>query len=87
MADGLRDTSAWAGSGEFEQGAVATFLAAADYYLVAHALTYRYTVVTHEIFAASTKRIKIPNACIGMGVRCITPFAMLRDETARFVLR
>jgi hypothetical protein len=32
------------------------------------------------------KRIKIPNACLGMGVRYLTPFEMLRTERARFVL-
>jgi hypothetical protein len=29
---------------------------------------------------------KIPDACIGLGVRCVTPFEMLRNERARFVL-
>jgi hypothetical protein len=87
MGSSLRATSLWASSGEFEQGAVATFLAAADYYLVAHALAHNHTVVTHEVFAPTSKKIKIPNACIGMDIPCITPFAMLRVEQARFVLR
>ena len=29
---------------------------------------------------------KIPNACVGLGIKCMTPFAMLRHERARFVL-
>jgi len=26
------------------------------------------------------------DACIGLGIRCVTPFEMLRNERARFVL-
>jgi hypothetical protein len=43
------------------------------------------TVVTHEVVANTTRRIKIPNACLGVNVRYVTPFAMLRAEKARFV--
>jgi hypothetical protein len=43
-------------------------------------------VVTHEVPANSSKRIKIPNACIGLNVRFMTPYEMLRRERARFVL-
>ena len=82
----LQATSAWANAGGYEPAAVATFLQGADYYLVAHAHAYGHVVVTHEVVAHSTKRIKIPNACIGMGVRCVSPFEMLRLERARFVL-
>jgi hypothetical protein len=65
---------------------VTTFLQVADYYLVAQALELQYTVVTHEIIANTTRRIKIPNACLGLNVRYVTPFAMLRTEQARFVM-
>ncbi len=61
-----------------------TFLQDADYYLVAHA--HHHVVVTHEVVAHSTKKIKIPNACIGVGVCYVTPFEMLRAERARFVM-
>lgn len=78
--------SAWANGQNYEPAAVSTFLQVADYYLLAHALAHRHTIVTHEIASASTRRIKIPNACIGLGVRCMTPYEMLRRERARFVL-
>lgn len=65
---------------------MATFLQVADYYLVAQAHAHGHVVVSHEVVAHSTKKIKIPNACIGMGVKCVNPFAMLRTEGARFVL-
>jgi len=82
----LAAVSSWASSQNYEPAAVSTFLQVADFYLVAHALAHGHTVVTHEVAAASTKKIKIPNACIGVGVKCITPYEMLRVEKARFVL-
>ena len=82
----LQATSIWANSSGYEPAAVSTFLQVADYYLVAQALELQYTVVTHEVVANTTRRIKIPNACLGMKIRYVTPFAMLRAEKARFVL-
>jgi hypothetical protein len=34
----------------------------------------------------STRKVKIPNVCVGMGLSCVTPYEMLRRERARFVL-
>lgn len=82
----LAAVSAWAGGHHYEPSAVSTFLQVADYYLVAQAHAGKHTIVTHEIPSASTRRIKIPDACIGMGIKCMTPFEMLRRERARFVL-
>lgn len=82
----LGSVSNWAAGQGYEPVAVSTFLQLADYYLVAHALAHEHTVVTHEVVSPSTKKIKIPNACIGLGVKCMTPFEMLRHERARFVL-
>lgn len=83
----LGAVSTWANTQTYERGAINTFLASADYYLVAHANAHGFVVVTHEIFSDSVKRIKIPNACLGMGVKFVTPFVMLRMESARFVLQ
>jgi predicted nucleic acid-binding protein len=82
----LAQVSTWATRQAYEPAAVSTFLQVADFYLVAHALAHGHTVVTHEIASGSTRRIKIPNACIGLGIKCVTPFEMLRHERARFVL-
>jgi hypothetical protein len=82
----LAAVSAWASGQRYEASAVSTFLQVADYYLVAHSLAGQYTVVTHEVPSASTRKIKIPDACIGLGIKCMTPFEMLRRERARFVL-
>ncbi|MFI4855634.1 MAG: DUF4411 family protein [Phycisphaerales bacterium JB065] len=88
----LGSVSAWATDHRFPNGqsytqaAVNTFLQVADYYLVAQALAGSHIVVTHEKVANSIGNVKIPNACLGVGVRYMTPFEMLRRERARFVL-
>ncbi len=82
----LQAVSRWANGARYEPAAIATFLQVADYYLVASALAHEHVVVTHEVVAHSTKKIKIPNVCIALGVGCITPYEMLRRERARFVL-
>jgi hypothetical protein len=82
----LTRVSTWATSQRYEPAAVSTFLQVADYYLVAKALAHAHVVVTHEIPSTSVKRIKIPDACLGLGVRFVTTFEMLRAAKARFVL-
>ena len=86
MASALGRVSSWATNQHYEPAAVSTFLQVADYFLVAYALAHGHTVVTHEIASTSRKKIKVPDACLGLGVKCVTPFAMLRNERARFVL-
>jgi hypothetical protein len=78
--------STWVTSQQYEPAAINTFLQVADFYLIAHALAGGHTVVTHEVAANSVKRIKIPNVCIGLGLRFMTPYEMLRVEKAKFVL-
>ncbi len=78
--------SIWTTSNHYEPAAINTFLQVADFYLIAHALAGDHVVVTHEVPANSTKRIKIPNACIGLGLRFMSPYEMLRLEKAKFVL-
>jgi len=82
----LTTVSTWATTQRYEPSAVATFLQVADYWLVAHALAHSFTVVTHEVPAESARKIKIPNACLGLGIHFVTPYEMLRREQARFVL-
>lgn len=82
----LAHVSRWATSQSYEPAAVNTFLQVADYYLVGHATAHGDTIVTHEIPSTSKKRIKIPDACIGLTVKFVTPFEMLRISRARFVL-
>lgn len=78
--------STWVTQQQYEPAAISTFLQVADFYLIAHALADGHVLVTHEVPANSVKRIKIPNICIGLGIRSMTPYEMLRRERARFVL-
>lgn len=82
----LAAVSTWATGQRYEPSAVSTFLQVADYYLVAQAHAGNHTVVTHEVPSATTRKIKIPDACIGLNIKCMTPYEMLRRERARFVL-
>ena len=82
----LASVANWSTGQSYDQAAVSTFLQVADYYLVAQAYAGKHTVVTHEVPSASTRRIKIPDACIGLGIKCLSPYEMLRNERARFVL-
>lgn len=82
----LAAVSTWATTQNYEQAAVTTFLQVADYWLVGHAQAHGFTVVTHEVPSNSTRKIKIPNACVGLGIPCVSPYEMLRRERARFIL-
>ncbi len=82
----LGKVSTWVMSQNYDPAAVSTFMQVADYYLIAHATAYNYTIVTHEVASPSVKKIKIPNVCIGMGIKFMSPYEMLRHERARFVL-
>ena len=81
----LRSVTEWVMDAGYPQTAVSAFFDAADYYLVAHAHAHEMTVVTHERPGA-TRTVKIPDACASLGVRFMDPFAMLRNQHARFVL-
>lgn len=68
----LEAVSRWVAGAGYQQAAVATFLQAGDYFLVAQAHSRGFTVVTQEIPdpVVSRKRIKIrmpvkPSACPG----------------------
>lgn len=86
VAAQFQTVTEWVTQQQYEPAAISTFFQVADFYLIAHALAGGHVVVTHEIAANSRKRIKIPNVCIGLNVRFMTPYEMLRIEKARFVL-
>lgn len=76
----------WARAQGYEREAVNKFVRVADYDLVVLAHSASHTVVTHEVSSNSIRKIKVPDACEGLGIKCMTPFEMLRNERARFVL-
>ena len=64
------------------------FLAGADMRLVVYAkIVEGYTVVTHErLVAENSEKVKIPNDCNQFGIKWISPFDLLAEEKAKFVL-
>ncbi len=76
----------WVTSQKYRPQAVAHFLEIADCYLVAFAHAHDFIVVTHEIKSDGESRVKIPNVCAGLNVKVVTPYTMLRDEKAKFIL-
>jgi len=58
-------------------------------YLVGEALAPRlHPWSTHEVPAPQAiRRSRFPDVCIGLKIKCVSPFEMLRKERARFVLR
>lgn len=86
MLTALAEVAEWVRSQAYRAAAIAEFLEGADYYLVAHARARGDIIVTHEVPSDGVKRVKIPNVAIGLRLRHMNPFEMLRRERARFVL-
>ncbi len=83
---GLARVADWVNGNGYTPAAKNTFFQVADYWLVAHALAKDFVVVTHERPAATPNKVKIPNVCVGLSIKVMSPFEMLRREKARFVL-
>lgn len=82
----LQQVSRWVTAQQYAPAAVSTSLQVADYYLVAHALGHGHVVVTHEVPSDGARKVKIPNVCIGLKIKVMSPYEMLRRERARFIL-
>jgi hypothetical protein len=82
----LPAVATWSNSQRYTPSAVSKFLGCADMYIVAFGLAHKFTVVTHEKPSESVNKLKIPDACRGLNVKCIRLFEMLRAEGVRFVL-
>ena len=76
----------WVRQQNYRPDAVNAFLQDTDYFLIAFALAHGHVVVTHEIASDGVKRVKIPTVCIGLKIKCIGPYQMLRNQRAKFVL-
>ena len=84
---GLSRVAAWVQGQSYSAAAISTFLQEADYYVIGQALIHGHVVVTRETPAPGSKhRIKIPDVCVGLGIKFMNSHTMLRVERARFVL-
>lgn len=71
--------------GRYAEVNVNEFLSGADPWIIAHVLAKRGTVVTNEsVLRPNAKKVRIPDVCADLGVRCIGGYDML-DEL-NFVL-
>lgn len=76
--------SAWVQDQSYEPVARDIFFQAPDYWLIAYALSHNCTVVTHEVPGnRSTKKVKIPDVCVGLGIPCITQHIKCYEEKTR----
>ena len=77
---------AWAESQGHASRAVREFEseARADIWLCAEALASGLTVVTYETSSHSPNRVKVPDACAGVGARCMGGFDLMRGQGLRF---
>lgn len=83
----MAEVARWAnGCPDFTSPAVNEFLGVADSHLVAHALVHGWTVVTLEATRRESSKIRIPNACTDLKVKCLKPNVMLKDEGVTFAV-
>ena len=86
LGQSLALVSQWTNSRNFTDAAKTVFFNSADYYLIAYAHSLSYTLVTRERSDPnSRRRVKIPDACLGVGVRYISPFELMEIEKANLV--
>ena len=72
---------------KMKAGALDDFLAGADPWLIAKAISTNAVVVTHEVFNPEIRRkFSIPNVCAAFGVKWINTFELLHALDAKFVL-
>jgi len=65
---------------QFQEHAKSEFASVADSWLIAYALAYNHTIVTHEVYNQYTKnRVLIPNVCREFDIPYINTFQMLRS--------
>ncbi len=81
----FRTISAYVMSGPYKLGAKNHFLAKADPWLVAKAMSIGGTVVTHETFEPhALRRVPLPNICNEFKVPWINIFDLLKTKSVKF---
>ena len=88
FSEAFQRVSQWAVTSGYQSAAQNEFFGVADSFLVSQALDGGHAVVTLEKPATtpSKKKIKIPDACFAVGVKCMTPFELMRLKGVRLVL-
>ena len=94
--DDIHEVSQWVRAGEaYRESAMDDFMKSADPYLVAEALARgrSTTIVSREVTGnphsapkGTQHKVKLPDVCAGVGIRCIQPYEMLRESKPVFRL-
>ena len=86
VRDSYRQVMEWVDQNpQFQPQAKNKFASGADGWLIAYARVHGNVLVTHEAYSRDAKnKVPIPNVCEEFGVRCMDPFAMLRQRQVRF---
>ena len=82
--ESLKKVAVWVRD-NYDEASYEKFFDGADFILVGFALAKQYTVVTQEIRGAKTK-IKVPDACDALSVKCINTWDLLKTENPKFIL-
>jgi len=64
---------------QYKDSEKAHFLSKADPWIIAYAYVNNCVVVTHEILAPGSRKVKIPDVCQFLNVQYINVFEMLRE--------
>ena len=76
---GFRISNYVAENTQYKDSEKAHFLSKADPWIIAYAYVNNCVVVTHEILAPGSKKVKIPDICNFLHVQYINVFEMLRE--------
>jgi hypothetical protein len=69
----------------YEEASYEKFFSGADFVLVGYAHAHNHTLVTQET-GGGRARIKIPDACAALGVKCVNTWELMKTERPRFIL-
>ena len=83
---GYLEVCSWADNQNYTEQALREFKAEtrADAWLCAEALVSGLTLVTYEVASNTPNKVKIPNVCRGLEIRCIGGFDFMRRQGFRF---
>ncbi|MDD6729667.1 MAG: DUF4411 family protein [Ellagibacter isourolithinifaciens] len=85
--DRYLEVCSWArGQGTYSKRAIREFEAdnRADAWLCAEAWASDMTLVTYETRSNSPNKVKIPDVCSGLGIKCMDGFEFMRTQGFRF---
>jgi hypothetical protein len=84
-ADCLTRVALWV-SQHYDEVGYRDFFKGADFRLVGYALAHNHILVTQENTRGGKAKVKIPDACDAVGVKCYNTWDLLKAERPKFIL-